>query len=101
MDQKNMVLIKTRAEKQDYLRLIELGNESLVAFVADAVELCEPEKLVVLDDSKTSIEQSRVMAVKEREELPLKIEGHTVHFDGLKDQGRDREVTLIELAPAR
>jgi len=29
------------------------------------------------------------MAIDNREETPLAMEGHTVHFDGPKDQGRD------------
>jgi phosphoenolpyruvate carboxykinase (GTP) len=38
------------------------------------------------------------MALESREERQLGIPGHTVHFDGMLDQGRDREVTRY-LAP--
>jgi len=33
------------------------------------------------------------MALRSREENPLEIPEHTIHFDGMEDQGRDREVT--------
>ena len=35
----------------------------------------------------------RQLAIDQKEEIPLNIEGHTVHWDGYFDQARKKEVT--------
>jgi phosphoenolpyruvate carboxykinase (GTP) len=57
------------------------------------VELCDPSSVFVCTDSPADIRYIREQAIALGEETPLAIEGHTVHFDGIEDQGRDREVT--------
>jgi len=74
-------------------RLEEIGSERLCEVIADAVRLCEPERVWVATDSEEDIAYSRRAAIELGEEKPLRIAGHTVHFDGIEDQGRDREVT--------
>ncbi len=86
-------VLRNKLDGENYQRLIAIDNERLHRFVADAIVLCEPETVLVLDDSPEAVEMSRRRAVQSGEELPLKTEGHTVHFDGMDDQGRDREVT--------
>jgi phosphoenolpyruvate carboxykinase (GTP) len=86
-------LLKKRMNSEHYQRLINLDNSRLEAFVADAIALCEPDSVWVSTDSAEDVEYSRKMAVKTSEEKALKISGHTIHFDGMEDQGRDREST--------
>ena len=74
-------------------KLMAIDNDRLHAFIADAVELCQPDSVWVSTDSQEDVAYTREMALRLREELPLVIPGHTVHFDGIEDQGRDREVT--------
>lgn len=80
-------------------KLAAIGNDRIMAFVADAAALCEPDRVWVSTDSPADVEESRRMAVELGEERTLRTEGHTVHFDGMEDQGRDREVTRY-LVPA-
>jgi phosphoenolpyruvate carboxykinase (GTP) len=86
-------LLRTALDAENYRRLESLRNPALEAFVADAVALCEPESVWVSTDAPEDIEYSRRMALEMGEERPLATPGHTVHFDGAEDQGRDREVT--------
>jgi len=76
-----------------YRKLMAIANPALHAFVADAIELCEPESVWVSTDSPEDIEYTRRKAVELGEEKALEIPGHTVHFDGMEDLGRDRRVT--------
>ncbi|MCX7590789.1 MAG: phosphoenolpyruvate carboxykinase (GTP) [Kiritimatiellae bacterium] len=92
MSQHDLIL-QSRLKAADYRRLMAVRIRGVREFVADAIELCDPADVVVLDDSPASRALSRRRVLETREELPLKIEGHTVHFDGPDDQGRDREVT--------
>src|ERR1017187_10398512 len=90
------------AGKLDSARLAKLealANEHLVEFLADAVKLCQPDSVTVFDDSKSDVQQVRRLALETREEKALATDGHTYHFDGMQDQGRDQEVTRY-LVPA-
>jgi len=86
-------VLKEKLDAASLGRLEVLRNEALLAFVADAVALCEPDRVLVCDDSEEMLDLTRRRAVETGEEIPLAISGHTVHFDGMQDQGRDREVT--------
>ncbi|HOK66523.1 MAG TPA: phosphoenolpyruvate carboxykinase (GTP) [Anaerohalosphaeraceae bacterium] len=72
------------------LRLLEaVNNPSLHAFIEDAVRLTEPDTIRVFSDSAEDIALIRQMALNGGGEHPLKTPGHTYHFDGPNDQGRD------------
>ncbi len=89
----NLNFLRSQLDEDNFRRLAALENEKLNDFVADAVRLCRPADVFVSDDSEESIERTRKEALAAGEERPLEIEGHTVHFDGISDQGRDRKAT--------
>jgi len=74
-------------------KLMRLDLPRLHEFVSYAAELCNPHEIFVCTDSPEDIRFVREQAIARGEETPLAIPGHTVHFDGPQDQGRDREVT--------
>src|SRR4030066_1454437 len=86
-------LLKEKLTTENYNRLMAVDNLKIHEFVAGAVKLTSPESVFVCTDSEEDVEYVRRMAVESGEENPLKIPGHTYHFDGPKDQGRDREIT--------
>ncbi|MHC4983386.1 MAG: phosphoenolpyruvate carboxykinase (GTP) [Planctomycetota bacterium] len=85
--------LENKLDDAGFRKLDALANEKLNAFVADAVELCQPESVKVCDDSPEGIAYVRGRAVELGEERPLAIEGHTVHYDGYYDQARDKQAT--------
>ncbi|MEJ2745224.1 MAG: phosphoenolpyruvate carboxykinase (GTP), partial [bacterium] len=90
---KEIEILKKMLNETAYGRLMAIDNPKLHCFIADAIELCEPADVFVADDSAESMAETRRRALATREEGALKLSGHTVHFDGMKDQGRDREAT--------
>ena len=76
-------------------KVTQIDNTELQQFIAKYVELCNPDKVFVCTDSDEDIEYIRELAIKNGEESKLAIDGHTVHFDGYYDQGRDREHSNI------
>lgn len=76
-------------------KLLGLGNRHVLGIVEEYANLCRPEKISVITDSKEDINYVRELAIKSGEEMPLAMQGHTVHFDGYHDQGRDRENTKV------
>jgi len=86
-------LLKEKLTAESYSRLMAVDNVKIHAFVTDAIELTNPENVFVCTDSEEDIKHVRQMAIENREESPLETPGHTCHFDGYYDQGRDREAT--------
>jgi len=82
-------VLKDRLAKEHYTRLMALENPKLHEFVANAIELTNPSSVFVCTDAPDDMAYIRKLAIKSGEEKPLKIKGHTIHFDGFFDQGRD------------
>ena len=93
MNPKYENVLKSKMDADSFAKLAALDSEKLAAFIADAVELCDPDAIRVCDDSAEDIAAIRQLAIDNGEERPLKTDGHTVHFDGPEDQGRDPHVT--------
>jgi len=70
-----------------------LNNPTLLDFVARYVQLCNPASVFVCTGSSKDIQYIREHAISQGEEVRLKAEGHTAHFDGYFDQARDKENT--------
>jgi phosphoenolpyruvate carboxykinase (GTP) len=85
--------LQEKLDKDNFNKLTAIANDKLYQFVADAIELTKPMKVFVSTDKPEDIEYTHKQSVATGEERPLKIKGHTIHFDGMEDQGRDREVT--------
>jgi len=79
-------------------KLKNLNNEHIIAKVKEAIELCKPGKVTVITDSKEDIAYVRKLALAVGEEKELKMEGHTIHFDGYYDQARDKGHTKYLLS---
>jgi len=92
-------LLKEKLQAKDYEKLLALDNDKLNAFIAQTIKLTCPESVFVCGDSDDDLAYIRQLAVTNGEEKPLAIEGHTVHFDGYYDQGRDPANTKYLLPP--
>ena len=92
-------LLKSKMDDASWAKLEAIGNTAVYAFVGHALELCEPDSVWVGNDSDEDAAYCRQLAITNKEEVPLAIEGHTVHFDGYFDQARKKDVTKY-LVPA-
>lgn len=90
---KTMDVMKTKMDDASYEKLMSINNEEVNDFIARAIELCEPDQVWVGTDSAEDVAFCRNLAIENKEEVPLNIEGHTVHFDGYFDQARKKDVT--------
>jgi phosphoenolpyruvate carboxykinase (GTP) len=93
MGQSSIDFLADKMDEQSHAKLAAIDNSKLHDFVKDAVELCEPDTVWVSDDSEEDIGKTRNQALELGEERKLGIEGHTIHYDGMFDQGRDRQAT--------
>lgn len=92
-------ILKEKLSDEHFQRLTALKNEKLHNFVAEAIQLANPQKVYVATDSKEDHDYIRSRAVETKAEGKLAMEGHTFHFDSPKDQARDKANTKYLLPP--
>jgi len=85
-------------DKINLQKLEKLNNQHVIKVVEEAIQLCKPGKVTVITDSKEDVNYVRELALAVGEEKKLKMEGHTIHFDGYYDQGRDKQHTKYLLS---
>ena len=86
--------LKNKLTEYDYKKLCAIENPKVHEFIAKSSDLCHSEKIFICSDDPKDIDHIRKQAILIGEERNiLKIKGHTVHFDGTNDQGRDRKAT--------
>ena len=93
MDERTISLFRSKMDEASLAKLDALANEEVFEFVAKAIELCGPDSVWVGDDSDADVAYCRDLAITNKEEISLKMEGHTVHWDGYYDQARKKDVT--------
>jgi phosphoenolpyruvate carboxykinase (GTP) len=92
--------LRPKLSKSDYRKLRAIYIPKVHEFIAKSADLCNAERIFICSDSEEDKDYIRQQAIATKEETPLNTEGHTVHFDGYYDQGRDREATRY-LVPRR
>lgn len=96
MDHK--IILASRLDADNQRKLMDLGNPSLNELISRAILQFQPRSVFVSTGSEEDHHYIRTQALRRGEEKPLLLPGHTVHFDGYQDQGRDPENTLFCVA---
>ena len=89
-----MEILEDALTNANMRKLLSIPNRRVHEFVAESIKLCKPMKVFVCNDTKMDTEYIRRTAIARGEETPLANPYHTVHFDGLHDQARDKESTV-------
>ena len=97
MNEKVTMILKNSLSKSDHQKIMRIDNPALHAFIAKYIDLCNPSKVTVCDDSSKDIKYTREAAIKNNEEAKLAVNGHTIHYDGYYDQARDKGRTKFLL----
>lgn len=95
MDEKYKSILKAKCNADNLKKLEALNNPEIMEFVGRFVERCNPDSVFVRSDSDVDRDYIRKRAVELKEEQLLKTKGHTIHFDGFNDQGRDKKSTRL------
>jgi phosphoenolpyruvate carboxykinase (GTP) len=86
--------LQPKMSKHDYLKLVQIKIPRVHEFIAKSADLCNPQRIFICNDSVDDIAYIRNHAIVSGEEKDnLVLSGHTFHFDGIYDQGRDRKNT--------
>jgi len=92
--------LRPKLSRSDYEKLCAISIPKVHEFIAKSADLCNAEHVFICSDSEEDKKYIRQQAIATKEEKPLAIQGHTIHFDGYYDQGRDRKATKY-LVPKR
>ncbi len=91
-----LAALQAKTSQDDYKKLSAIDNQEVHQAIYESAELCNPDDIFICSDTADEVAYIRNMAiVKSEENAALAIPGHTFHFDGPNDQGRDRGVTKL------
>jgi len=86
--------LQPKLSASNFKKLSAIDNPIVHEFIAKESDLCQPKEIFICSDSAEDIALVRKQAIASGEEQAiLSLPGHTVHFDGEYDQGRDRQAT--------
>ena len=92
--------LRPKLSQSDFEKLCAISIPKVHEFIAKSADLCNAEHVFICSDSPQDKKYIRQQAIEKEEERSLNVSGHTVHFDGFYDQGRDRKATKY-LVPKR
>ncbi len=101
MASETVSILKSKLSEKDYQKLLELNNKEIIEFIAKFVDLCNPSKVTICNNSEEDIKYTRDAAIKNNEEAKLSIPGHTIHYDSYYDQARDKARTKFLLSKGK
>jgi phosphoenolpyruvate carboxykinase (GTP) len=101
LNKDTMSILKSKLDDVNFEKLIAIENPKLHNFVARYVKICNPDTVFVGTDSEEDLQYTRDAAINCHAEAKLKTPGHTIHFDGMKDQARDKSQTKFLLPPGK
>lgn len=93
MDNQFLKEFRDKISADNLEKLSALNNPEVIGFITEYIKLCNPKAVFVRSDSPQDARYVREKAVDSGEEMKLSLPGHTVHFDGYFDQGRDKKNT--------
>ncbi|MBW1896822.1 MAG: phosphoenolpyruvate carboxykinase (GTP), partial [Deltaproteobacteria bacterium] len=82
-------ILESRLDADSLKKLKTLDNGPLDELVSDAILKFQPDSVFVSTGSPEDLQYVRTQAIRRGEETPLILPGHTIHYDGYEDQGRD------------
>jgi phosphoenolpyruvate carboxykinase (GTP) len=92
-------ILQQKLTGEHFKRVQAIQSPAFHRFLARFIQHLNPDSVFVATDDPEDLEQVRKTAVSSGEERGLRTPGHTLHFDGYRDQARDKENTRI-LLPA-
>jgi len=89
----NWKIIEAKCDENNLDKLKQIKNDHLISFIAKFVDLLGPDTVFICDGSDEDYDYIREKAIKDGEEQKLVKKGHTIHFDSIHDQARDKKRT--------
>lgn len=99
MNEQASSILKEKCVDNSFDKLTALNNQSVIDFIEEYVKLCNPDSVFVRTDAQEDVDYIRNRSKELGEEIVLKMDGHTMHYDSMKDQARDKAHTKFLVTP--
>ncbi len=81
-------VFEAKLDAEQLARLQKITTEAVLIKIANAIVMCEPDKVFVNTGSAKDKAFIKKMALDKGEEKPLAMKDHTIHYDLKEEQGR-------------
>lgn len=81
-------VFKKYMDVEQLARISKIRHPEVIKKIANAMVICKPHSTFVHTGSDKDRAFVRRLALEKKEEQPLAIDGHTIHFDLAQEQGR-------------
>jgi len=81
-------LIKSKMDGENAARIDRITNPDVILKIANAASMCAPDSIFINTGSEEDRRLIRYWALKFKEEAPLAMPDHTIHYDLKDEQGR-------------
>ncbi len=83
-----LALLKSKMDAENAAKIDRIKNPDVLLKIANAVAMCAPDSVFVNTGSEKDRQFVRELALKNKEEAPLPMPNHTIHYDLKDEQGR-------------
>lgn len=80
--------LEQKLEPTQFDRIKKFQNPDILMKIANAIAMCKPDSVFINTGSDTDRQYIREMALSQKEEKKLAMDGHTIHYDLKQEQGR-------------
>jgi phosphoenolpyruvate carboxykinase (GTP) len=87
-EEKAKAIFEKFMDKEHQDRMLKISHPEVLKRIANAIVICNPKSVFVNTGSPADKQFIRTLALEKKEEALLAMEGHTIHFDLAKEQGR-------------
>ena len=87
-EEKAKAIFERYMDKEHQGRMLKFKHPEVLKRIANAIVICNPKAVFVNTGSPADKQFIRTLALEKKEEQPLAMNGHTIHFDLAKEQGR-------------
>ena len=83
-----MRVFESKLDDEHLSRIKQIKHPKVLIKIANAIVMCEPDTVFINTGSEADRQFIRDLCLKNGEEAPLPMNGHTIHFDLREEQGR-------------
>jgi len=80
--------IRSKMDGENTAKLDRITNPDVLLKIANAASMCAPDSIFINTGSEVDRRLIRYLALKNKEEAPLSMPDHTIHYDLRDEQGR-------------
>lgn len=81
-------IFEDEMDERNLLKLQHIKHSKVLIKIANSIAMCKPENIFINTGTDQDKQHVRELSLKNKEESPLAIDNHTIHFDLKDEQGR-------------